>query len=211
MKKFIAIVLVSFISIGLAFSKESEPLDENFRYELNISDTLFAGIFSYGNTTDVGMDFTWLNNRLGFRVGAMVRESMYYGKNKLNVSWNPYVGFSFFNGCVMAGASPWGSSDDVVTWMPYFGFNWDFDVIPVKNGFSNSLAIRVGTDVYIDLYDHESLESLVYAIFSFMPRLYVGVTYKIGAGVKKEAQPEPSDFDGYGEYGNPETVSYYDE
>lgn len=194
-KKIFTVAVVALVSFAPVFAKED--LNENLRVELNVADFGFFGVTA-GNTTDIGVDITSKNNKLGGRVGVMVRESWLLGGDAkdVTVSWNPYIGFDFFNGCIMGGAIPFSNSDGTVSWAPYVGFNWDFDVLPVKNGLSNSMAIRVGTDWYFDVVKSDSAAvSVLGSLFSaIVPKVYVGLTYKLGYGmnVGKNAEEKSS-------------------
>ena len=177
-----AVVFAGF-TLCSVFSKE--VLDENLRFELNVSDTFGTRMVNFSNCTDLGVDITSKNNTLGGRVGVMVRETWMIGSESVafGFSLNPYIGFSFFNGCLMGGALFYPEASLCV---PYVGFNWDFDVIPVKNGFSHSFAIRVGVDWYpVYVGSGDAATAIVGTILgSMIPNFYVGGTYKFGRGMK---------------------------
>ncbi len=182
-KKVVLVISLALVA-GLGFSKEE--LNEDRRVELNVSDAVFAGVFTFGTTQDVCLDFTGCNNRFGLRLGVKTREIWEYtdmGKG-MTFYWNPYIGLDIFNGCLMVGLVPTKFMDGMA-FPPYFALCWDFDVIPIKNGLSNSLAIRVGAEYYCDVFDSTS-DALfnVFATFlkSCFPKFYVGVTYKFGCG-----------------------------
>ena len=196
-KKLFISALFVFLAAGIAFPKETEALDENFRIEFNASDYIFGGFSliglttTVGNTTDLGVDITTLNNRLGVRLGVMLRESYIMGitgnPGNFELTWNPYIGINIFNACVIAGSIYYKTEDGFTQpFLPYFALNWDFDLIPLKNGHSSSLALRVGSDFYIDLVDNDDPEESIIVLLAsaFTPKFYVGLTYKIGYGVK---------------------------
>lgn len=191
-KKIILSSLFSVVLCGAGFSKEA--LDEKFRVEMNLSDFAFFGITA-GNTTDFSVDLTWLNNQIGARFGIMARESWLLGDSIQNVdfSWNPYAGITFANGCLMGGAIPYFNNDGTVSWSPYVGFNWDFDVIPVKPGLSNSLAIRAGIDYYISNQRSTDTAGQIAGVLlsAIIPKVYVGLTYKLGKGFPKTIPADP--------------------
>ena len=185
-KCLLATVLVVF-GMGFGFSEE---LDENIRFELNVSDSYFLGVSGHGNTVDLGFEITTLNNRLGARVGLMLRstEKDFENTDRHALVLHPYAGRSIFNGCVMIGAIPYFEDGLLLCWMPYFGFNWDFDIIPIKNGSALSVALRIGTDTYIDVVE-PTKDPLFNAFTSFfvsmVPKAYIGVNFKFGYGKKK--------------------------
>ena len=186
-KKLICTPLVACFVVGFGFSKEK--LDENLRFELNVSDSFYTRILSFGNMTDIGVDITSLDNNLGGRLGLIVRETVITSSNGngVTLSLSPYIGITFLEGaCLMGGVVFYPGLVDSVG--PYLGFNWDVDLIPVKPGLSNSLALRLGVDWYIELYNTgdgatDAFASICSVLF---PNVSVGLTYKLGYGMKIE-------------------------
>lgn len=201
-RKISAAVLLAALCSTFVFAREKIVLDEDMRVELNVSDVIFTGL-TQGTTFDVGCDLTWKNNMVGVRLGVMARESFLISQSGGVSNWgtqfsfNPYLGVTFAKGgCLMGGVLPIISEEGVQA-APYIGFCWDFNVIPIKNGLSNSLAIRVGADWYPDVFQNEDgVTTGLVALFSvIIPKVYVGVTYQLGKGWKfpeKEAKSVPA-------------------
>ena len=188
-KKIITMSLVAFFSMGICFAKEE--LDENLRFELNVSDSLFTKIICSGNMTDIALDITSVNNKVGGRIGIIARETFFSDKDNtlgFNFTLNPYIGFNFFGGCIMGGVTFYPGTGTGMTSgvSPYIGFNWDFDIIPIKNGLSHSMAIRVGTDWHFSVINSKDAATAIFGtLFSvILPNFSVGVTYKFGYGQK---------------------------
>lgn len=183
MKKFAVLALAACFAVGTAFSEKT--LDEDIRFELNVSDSIGTRIINVNNTTDIAFDISGLEDSLGGRLGFMVRETFITDGDGIGFGLLlcPYVGFNFNGGCISFGGLYY---PELNGWSPYFGFTWDFDLIPVKNGLSHSLALRTGMDWYVNYHNSDDAASAVFGtIFgSLIPNMYVGLTYKIGYGMK---------------------------
>ena len=182
-KKIVAALFLTFLALGFGFS--DEVIEEDLRFEINLSDTVGTRLLNFSNCTDLGVDITTRNNKVGGRIGFMFRELWLKTSDRyaFGVSFNPYLGFSFYNGCVMGGIIFFPGIEGCA---PYVGFNWDIDLFPIKNGFSNSLALRLGIDwypAYVESDDPNT--SVIITVFgSVIPNLFVGGTYKFGYGMK---------------------------
>lgn len=190
MKKiFCMLCALAVLSTGL-FAAEKENLKENFRVSLNVSDSISSNIISLVNTTSVGVEVSTYNDNIGLIGGVMFREMTLLSDDafrKWTINWNPFVGIELWNTEILVGFIPQRGDSGDMDFAPYAAVNYNFDLIPPTNGFSNSLSLKVGMEYFIDLYDSDDSEEAIgnafVAVFSMLlPKVSIGVQYKLGNG-----------------------------
>lgn len=177
------------LSTGL-FAAEKETLNENLRVSLNVSDSLSTNIISLVNTTSLGIEISTYNDNIGFIGGVMFREMTLLSDDafrKWAINWNPFIGVKLWNTEILFGALPPPKDSGDWDLNPYVAVNYNFDLIPPTNGFSNSLSLKVGLEYFIDIYNaddgEEAIGNAFVAVFSMLlPKVSVGVQYKLGNG-----------------------------
>lgn len=185
-KKFLMVAAMAVMGIGFGFSQKKE---EKIRLELNVADAYFFGLSGHGNTVDLGFEITTNNNMIGARLGVMLRSvDKAWGSDETDdyeINLFPYAGITFSNVCFMIGAIPYYNENLLEAWLPYCGFNWDFDIIPIEPGPSQSIALRIGMDTYLDIVKPTAdpmLNFFASLLSISMPKAYIGVNFKFGYG-----------------------------
>lgn len=196
MKKIITILAALLLLCGTLSAKEVP--NENFRLEFALGDTVSTNLLTANNTTNVGVELSTYNTRVGFLAGAMFREGtpidFEFALAEFNI--NPYVGISLWNNELLFGLIFYPSTsaveDNTLSVGPYISYSYLWDLLPVKSGISNRLQLKFGLDYYADILSStgksgdptsDGVAAAFMAVFSLIiPKVQIGVQYKFGYG-----------------------------
>ena len=186
---FTILLFVSTMAFGM--SKEEvlyghSEESENCRVELDISDCVFTNFITAGNMTSINLKISFADNEVGIIAGILLRETAFNlrGDTNWTFTFNPIAGMMFNNNEILAGCLLYDNDNDgTIDISPYVSFAHLFNFLPLKSGFSNSSAFKVGMDWYIN-YNQKSESALTAIgdifISAVVPKFFAGFTYQLG-------------------------------